>query len=153
MTKQTNAYSSVATVKHAELDAAGQTNAAFAYNVLAGKMDPAIVKAAQDCDTVGDSSPLKELMPHLNKNEYTYIRKLSTYEPRSIRAAWERKQATAKRATEPTLSGLLAALKGKRTQSTKSFKTLFVEAYEAAKSDEELSKLMHALYVDATASS
>ena len=148
MTTQ-NAYSSVATVKHAELDAAGQTNAAFAYNVLAGKMDKAIVKAAQDCETVGDSSPLKELMPHLNKNEYTYIRKLASVEPRTIRAAWERKQATAKRATEPTLSGLLAALKGKRPQ-TESFKAQFVKAYEAAKSDEELSKLMHALYVEAT---
>ena len=148
MTKQTNTYSSVATVKHAELDAAGQTNAAFAYNVLGGKIDPAIVKAAQDCETVGDSSPLKELMPHLNKNEYTYIRMLASVEPRTIRAAWERKQAKAKRETLPTLSGLVAALKTKPAQPRTDWKALFVAAYESENRD----KALHDLYVDATAS-
>ena len=148
MTNQTNQYATVATVKHQELDAAGQTNTAFAFNVLAGKMDKAIVKASQSCDVIGNSSPLKELMPHLNKNEYTYIRMLASVEPRTIRAAWERKQAKAKRETLPTLSGLVAALKTKPAQTRTDWKALFVAAYESENRD----KALHDLYVDATAS-
>ena len=121
-------FKKIATVSAADLNAAGAVNSDICYNFMAGKVDKDIRRAVDQC-TSKDSSPLKNLLPNLGKNEHTAIKKLCSVSAAVIAKAWTQRMEGQKVQTTPRLQTLSAAVFKKDKGDKPSFKDMFLAVW------------------------
>lgn len=99
-------------IRPAELLLASAVKVNLCYNLMSGRVSPAILKAAKDgtlTALLGDKDDQGNVRTGIDKSDLTALKKLLNYSPAQIVAQWNLHAENAKRITKPSLQGMIAA--------------------------------------------